>query len=53
MIRVSLVFSPAARQVEELALALEPGTTLAQALERSGLALRFPELARMPLPCRW
>ena len=43
-IRVTLVFSPAAREVHEVALLLEPGTTVAQVLQRSGLLEKFPEV---------
>ncbi|MEO8855390.1 MAG: RnfH family protein [Burkholderiaceae bacterium] len=49
MIRVTLVFSPGPRQVEEICLELAPGATVAQALELSGMRVRFPELARTPL----
>ena len=41
-IRVTLVFSPSAREVHECVLSLEPGATVAQALHRSGLLGRFP-----------
>jgi putative ubiquitin-RnfH superfamily antitoxin RatB of RatAB toxin-antitoxin module len=43
-IEVTVVFSPAPRQVLELALHLPVDTTLLQALHASGLAQSFPEL---------
>jgi putative ubiquitin-RnfH superfamily antitoxin RatB of RatAB toxin-antitoxin module len=43
---VTLVFSPSAREVHELVLSLEPGATVAQVLERSGLLQQFPEVTR-------
>ena len=43
-LRVWVVYSPAAREVVELALALAPGATVAQALEASGLFQRFADL---------
>ena len=43
--KVILVYSPAARQVLECALELAPGSTLADALQRSGWLLQHPELA--------
>ncbi len=45
-IRVTLVFSPSAREVHELVLSLESRATVAQVLERSGLLQQFPELTR-------
>ena len=44
-IRITLVYSPAPREVAECELELEPGSTLAQALALSGWLQRFPELA--------
>jgi uncharacterized protein len=38
-IRIEIAFSPRAGEVQRLALSLSEGTTIAQALERSGLAL--------------
>jgi putative ubiquitin-RnfH superfamily antitoxin RatB of RatAB toxin-antitoxin module len=38
-IRVELAFSPRAGEVQRIALTLPAGTTIAQALERSGWAL--------------
>jgi putative ubiquitin-RnfH superfamily antitoxin RatB of RatAB toxin-antitoxin module len=38
-IRVELAFSPRAGEVQRIALTLPEGTTIAQALEHSGLAL--------------
>ena len=43
-IRVTLVFSPAARKVHEIVLSLEPGATVAEALRCSGLPGQFPEV---------
>lgn len=42
---IVLVYSPAPRQVREWTLVLPPGSTVAQALESSGIFLAFPELA--------
>ena len=42
---VTLVYSPAAREVCECELAVDEGCTLAQALALSGWLQRFPELA--------
>lgn len=42
---IVLVYSPAPRQVRQWALALPPGSTVAQALESSGIFAEFPELA--------
>lgn len=44
-VRVTVVGSPAARQVLEVVLELEPGTCVAQALQASGLQAQFPELS--------
>ena len=41
---VSVVYSPAARQVREWQLELAPGATMLQALQASGLVGAFPEL---------
>lgn len=43
-IDVVVAYAPAPRQVRELALKLAAGTTLAQALQASGLAALYPEL---------
>jgi putative ubiquitin-RnfH superfamily antitoxin RatB of RatAB toxin-antitoxin module len=45
-IRVTLVFSPSAREVREVVLALEPGTTVTQALQSSGLLEQFPQMTK-------
>ncbi|MDB5947966.1 MAG: RnfH family protein [Ramlibacter sp.] len=42
-LRVTLVYSPAPRQVREWALVLPGGTTVLQALEASGIGREFPE----------
>ena len=44
LIRVSLVYSPAARQVFECHLELEQGATVRQAVEASGVLRAFPGL---------
>ena len=44
-IQVVVVYSPAAREVHEVALSLDEGTTVSQALHLSGLLRQFPELA--------
>lgn len=43
-LKVSLVYSPAPRQVREWALELAGGATVAQALAASGVLSEFPEL---------
>ncbi len=47
--RVTVVYSPAPRQVREVALQMEPGATLAQALQASGLLQQHPEVSSAPL----
>ena len=47
--KVSLVYSPAPRQVREWTLALAPGSTVAQALEESQFFKDFPALASLNL----
>ena len=42
---ILLVYSPAPRQVREWHLVLPSGSTVAQAIERSGILVEFPELA--------
>jgi len=42
-ILVSVVYSAAARDLQEISLVLEPASTVAQALQLSGLLQRFPE----------
>ena len=49
-IRVTVVYSPAARQVCEVELVLDEGANVAQALQASGLMARFAALAGGPLP---
>jgi putative ubiquitin-RnfH superfamily antitoxin RatB of RatAB toxin-antitoxin module len=44
LLKVSLVYSPAPRQVRQWALELAAGTTVAQALAASGILKEFPEL---------
>lgn len=50
-INVVVAYAPAPRQVREIALSLPAGSTLAQALQASGLAAMYPELdlAHAPL----
>lgn len=43
---IVLVYSPAPRQVREWPLTLPPGSTVAQALESSGVLAAFPDLAQ-------
>lgn len=43
-IEVTVAYSPAPRQVCEIALCLLPGATVAQALQQSGLQSLYPEL---------
>lgn len=45
MIRITLVHSPAPREVHELSMHLPSGSTLLQALESSGWLKRFPHLS--------
>jgi len=49
-IEVLVAYAPAARQVCEIALRLPAGSTVAQALQASGLAGRFPELDLLQAP---
>jgi putative ubiquitin-RnfH superfamily antitoxin RatB of RatAB toxin-antitoxin module len=44
LLRVTVVYSPAARQVHEVQLAVPEGTTAWQALTESGVPLLFPNL---------
>ncbi len=46
-IKVTLVYSPASRQVEEIETALPAGSTASAALAASGLLMRWPELANV------
>ncbi len=45
-LRVELAYSPAAGQVECVSLSLPPGSTVGDAIERSGLLGRHAELGR-------
>ena len=45
-ILVSVVHSAAARDLQEISLVLAPASTVAQALQLSGLLPRFPELGQ-------
>lgn len=44
MIRITLIHSPAPREVHELLIHIPQGSTLFQALELSGWLQRFPDL---------
>jgi len=44
MLRVSVVFSPRAGEVDEIDLTLAPGATVSDAVEASGLRTRHPEV---------
>ena len=48
-INVTLAYSPAAREVHEIALDLKLGSCVADALAASGLMARFTELTSSPL----
>ena len=48
-VKVSLVYSPAARQVREWELELASGACLAQALAQSGIFTEFPQLQAGPV----
>lgn len=43
-VHITLLYAPAPRQVREWTLALAPGSTVAHALEASGVLQAFPEL---------
>lgn len=45
-LRLTLVYSPAPRQIEQIALNLNAPCTVWQALEQSGLLQRHPELTQ-------
>ncbi len=49
-IEVLVAYAPAARQVCEIALRLPAGSTVAQALQASGLAEQYPELDLLHVP---
>ena len=44
MLKISLLYSPAARQVREWPVELEPGATVVTALRACGIFQEFPEL---------
>jgi putative ubiquitin-RnfH superfamily antitoxin RatB of RatAB toxin-antitoxin module len=44
VLHVTLVYSPAPRQVKQLELRLPKGTTVAQAIEHSGLLNEYPDI---------
>lgn len=43
-LRITVVYSPAPRDVQEISLRLAPETTVLQALHASGLLQRFPSM---------
>lgn len=43
-IHITVVYSPVARDVREVALQMAPGSTVLQALQASGLLQLFPEI---------
>jgi putative ubiquitin-RnfH superfamily antitoxin RatB of RatAB toxin-antitoxin module len=47
--KVEVVFSPAPRQVEVLTLQLADGATLQQAVEASGLLVKYPHFSAQSL----
>ena len=49
LIQVTVAYSPAAREVHEVALTLLAGSSVADALSASGFMARFAELASTPL----
>jgi putative ubiquitin-RnfH superfamily antitoxin RatB of RatAB toxin-antitoxin module len=48
LLNIEVVYSPRAGAVECVALQLPAGSTLQQAIERSGLAGRHPEITQWP-----
>lgn len=50
MIRVTVAYSPAPREVHEWLVQLDPGATVGQALSASGLAAHFPQVDWRALP---
>lgn len=48
-VRVTVAYAPQPRQVEEVTLELPAGSTVQEALHRSGLVDRYPELAHAAL----
>ena len=48
LLNVEVAYSPGAGAVERVALRLPAGSTLQQAIERSGLAAKHPEIAQSP-----
>jgi uncharacterized protein len=49
-VSITVVYALADRQ-EVVRLSVERGTTVAQAVERSDLARKFPEIVKVPLIC--
>lgn len=50
LLRIRVIYALADRQ-ESVDLQLPPGTSLTEAVERSGLLQKFPEAAARPLEC--
>ena len=46
LVNVAVVYAPVAREVHEVALQLDAPCSVLQALQRSGLLQRFPEIDR-------
>ena len=49
-LRISVVFSPRAGEVDEVQLMLPPGATVADALQASGMPSRHPQFDLAALP---
>ena len=49
-LRVSVVFSPRAGEVDEVELLLPPGATVADAIAASGMQARHPDHDLTPMP---
>lgn len=48
-LRISVAYSPRAGEVDEVSLELPPGATVADALDASGLARRYPGVEQLPV----
>ena len=44
LLRLTVVYAPSARQLDEVKLSLEAPCTVLRALQQSGLLLRYPEI---------
>ena len=49
-LRATVLYSPAPREVHEVALEFTPPCTVLQALQQSGLLTRFPEIDHIGVP---